>query len=324
MISLLHHDSGRRSGRRISIPASFITPTLLRLLLLLHTNTTTTLLRGVASYSIGSSDNTWTYHCPNQKSTSRLSAIASWQTLSASNGNVDEVGDIEYYKSQAEQLRNEIEQFEQQKRRDNEIFQQQQNELLNQQKQLQDRYSAIVPILKPDGTTVMERCMFTPIRTDETSYITTIESDLPLGIIIGEVTNDDRNLDDGDDNNNNPAPQQVQRVVPYIVIDEIAPHSHGERNDLRVGDILHACTACKVDMELPTWQLLLGGIGRPKTNRYMHSIGTTVTASSGGASPTILETTMNAIASNRLDPEQRPILLVVERRLLLVVERRLL
>ena len=42
----------------------------------------------------------------------------------------------------------------------------------------------------------------------------------------------------------------------------------------------------------------------------------TAATSGGSASPTILETTMNAIASNRLDPEQRPILLVVERRLL--------
>lgn len=271
-------------------------------------HTTPTSLRCVTSYSIGSSAHAWTYRYTTPRSASRISVITSLQTLAASNGNVDD-GDIEYYKSQAEQLRNEIEEFEQQKRRDNEIYQQQQNDILNQQKQLQDRYSAIVPILKPDGTTVMERCTFTPIRTDETSSITTIESDLPLGIIIGEVTTDDSNQEDND-----PAPPQIRRV-PYIVIDEIAPHSHGERNDLRVGDILHACTACKVDMELPTWQLLLGGIGRPKTNRYMHSIGTTANGSgSRSAAPTILGTTMNAIASNRLDPEQRPILLVIERR----------
>jgi hypothetical protein len=259
-----------------------------------------TVLLIMPSYSFGfvrSTICTWTYTA--SPCTLRFSS-------SSSDGSNNIEDDVEYYRNQAEQLRNEIAQFEQQKSRDNELRQQEQNDILNQEKQLQDRYSAIVPILKPDGTTVMERCTFTPIYTDGTSFITTIESDLPLGIIIGEVTSTDTTNEENDTNT------ILQQRVPYIAIDEMSPNSNGEINGLQTGDIIHACTACKVDMELPTWQLLLGGIGRPKTNRYMHSVVSDGTLRSRSSS--LLEQTMNAIASNRFDPEQRPILLVIERR----------
>jgi hypothetical protein len=252
--------------------------------------------------------NAWTY--TSRRATPMKTTLTSLQSSSSNSNN----NDIEFYKSQAEQLRNEIEQFEQQKRRDNELYQQQQNDILQQQKQVQDRYSAMVPILKPDGTTIMERCTFTPIYTDGTSYITTVESELPLGILIGEVTTNDTPNDNENNTFNNNASTTLPRRAPYIVIDEIAPNSNGEICGLLMGDIIHACTACKVDMELPTWQLLLGGIGRPKTNRYMHSVGHGVVGDGAPSTSTILENTMNAIASNRIDPEQRPILLVIERR----------
>jgi hypothetical protein len=57
------------------------------------------------------------------------------------------------------------------------------------------------------------------------------------------------------------------------------------------------------NQEQPTWQLLAGGIGRPKTMRYMFSTD---------YKP--FELVMEAIASNRMDPEGRSVLLVVERR----------
>lgn len=284
----------RRGGRRVS-SAFIVQLTLLPVLQILCL---------LSSLSFGSTRAyAWTYTSSSTRTSSRK-AFNTFRYFSSSNdNNIDD--NVESYRNQAEQLRNEIEQFEQQKRRDNELYQQQQNDILSQQKELQDRYSATVPILKPDGTTVMERCTFTPIYTDGMSYITTIESDLPLGILIGEVTTTDTTAKD--DNDATMTLQQQQQRVPYIVVDEVASNSNGEINGVQMGDIIHACTACKVDMELPTWQLLLGGIGRPKTNRYMHS-------NSSSRSPSILEPTMNAIASNRFDPEQRPILLVIERR----------
>ena len=32
---------------------------------------------------------------------------------------------------------------------------------------------------------------------------------------------------------------------------------------VRKGDVVRATTACKMAMSTPTWQLMLGGIGRP-------------------------------------------------------------
>jgi hypothetical protein len=211
----------------------------------------------------------------------------------------------QYYIEQANRLRIEIEILEQQKQNTQRIEEQKRQEEDSLAILVRDRYSAILPILKPDGTTIMERCTFTPTHEDGASFITTFESMLPLGIIIGEAT---RTITDSDGST---------RSRPYIVIDDMSSMSHGEQCGLQVGDILHACTACKVDMELPTWQLLLGGIGRPKTNRYMYAIDT-ASQQQVGQSPynpnnQLLDNTMNAIASNRMDPEQRPILLVIER-----------
>jgi hypothetical protein len=225
--------------------------------------------------------------------------------------------DIEYLKNQAEQLRNEIAQFEEEKRRNNALYEQQQNDILKEQQQLQERYSVMVPILKPDGTTVVERCTFTPVYKDGTTYITTIESDLPLGIIIGEVMTGTTNEVENDGTSTSTTTINNNKVYTGITIYDVSPNSNGAIHGLRPGDIIHACTACKVDMELPTWQLLLGGIGRPKTNRYMYSVGQRNDddgTSSSRPRSSLLEQTMNAIASNRLDPEQRPILLVIERR----------
>jgi hypothetical protein len=55
-------------------------------------------------------------------------------------------------------------------------------------------------------------------------------------------------------------------------------------------------------MEQPTWQLIVGGIGRPKTMRFIFSTD---------FKP--FEQVMNALASNRMDPDERPVILVVER-----------
>ena len=64
---------------------------------------------------------------------------------------------------------------------------------------------------------------------------------------------------------------QHEDMVGLTTVDEIAPGSNAELAGVKVGDLLRACTACQVTMEQPTWQLMAGGIGRPKTTRMMYS-----------------------------------------------------
>jgi hypothetical protein len=155
--------------------------------------------------------------------------------------------------------------------------------LQQEQEALRDRYSALIPILKPDGSVSEERCDFAPrFRTQKTvsSYITVCEAFLPLGIILGES----------------------EEYPGMTVVDEVADGSNGQDGGIQVGDMVRACTACRVEMTAPTWQLLVGGIGQPKTVRFMYLIDNRP-----------FEEVMEAVASNRMDPESRPVLLVVER-----------
>jgi hypothetical protein len=232
-------------------------------------------------------------YAPRSKRSYLLRRSVSSSSSNGSNGS-DELplsNDAQYFKDQAERLREEIAALERAKQTALELEAQQQRADNRAAAELRDRYSVVVPILKPDGATVWESCRFTPIHPLGTSTIVTVESPLPLGILIGEAVTE---------------VEEPSKNRSYIVIDEVSPDSFGAQSGLQVGDILHACTACQVEMELPTWQLLLGGIGRPKTVRYMHSVSTSMAGRR-------LETTMEAIASNRMDPEQRPILLVMER-----------
>ena len=87
------------------------------------------------------------------------------------------------------------------------------------------------------------------------------------------------------------------------VVDEVGEGSNGEAAGLKIGDLVRAFTACKVEMEMPTWQILAGGIGIPKTKRFMYS-----------ADGRPFEEVMDAIASNRQDRDERPVLFVVERK----------
>jgi len=192
--------------------------------------------------------------------------------------------DVQRLKETAEQLRLEVSQFEQakqeQERQEQAIIDQE----LAERQALRQTYAATVPILKPDGTTVEEQVDFPPYHPKEPtpqSYITVMEADLPLGVILGE----------SDD------------FPGAVSVDEVAPESNGAQAGLQVGDLIRACTACRMQMEQPAWQLMAGGIGRPKLFRFMYSIDNQV-----------FEETMEAIASNRLDPSGRPVLLVVERK----------
>jgi hypothetical protein len=181
--------------------------------------------------------------------------------------------DGEQLRSRAKKLRDEIDSFEQKKRlAELAILRREEDEQALEQIK-RERYSALVPILKPDGSTSEERCEFMPRwREDCVSFICIVESELPIGVILGE-----------------------SELFPgFVSVDDVG---------LQVGDLVQAFTACRMEMDRPSWQLMVGGIGRPRTVRFMYS-----------ADNRPFEEVLNAVGSNRMDPQARPVLIVVERR----------
>ncbi len=187
---------------------------------------------------------------------------------------------VENLLKQAEKLRKEVNIFEQKKENENEAARQIQRGIDQQKQSAYLRYSAEVPILKSDGSEVMERVQFMPRLKGNKSKIITVQAPLPLGLILGES----------------------EEMPGLTVVDEIAEGSHAGAAGVKVGDVLRACTACQMMMETPTWQLMAGGIGRPKTSRLMFSTD---------GKP--FEEVMEALISNRMDPNERPAWLVLER-----------
>lgn len=181
---------------------------------------------------------------------------------------------------QAEKLRKEVSQFEQKKEKEAKEIRREEAKVAQEKQNEYMRYSAEVPILKGDGSEVMERVQFLPRLKGNKSNIIVVQAALPLGLILG----------------------QSEELPGLTTVDDIAEGSNGENAGVKIGDILRACTACQVSMEMPTWQLMAGGIGRPKTSRMMFS-------TDGKA----FEEVMDALVSNQMDPNERPAWLVLER-----------
>lgn len=151
----------------------------------------------------------------------------------------------------------------------------------NQEKQdIRNRYAVTIPILKGDGEIVMEQVDFPPRIPGGKSKVFAYQSSLPLGLILGEH----------------------ESIPGAVSVDETAPDGNGKIAGIQEGDVLRAVTACQATMETPTWQLIVGGIGQPKTKRFMFS-----------TDGVPFEEVMDAVASNRMDPEGRDVWLVVER-----------
>lgn len=191
--------------------------------------------------------------------------------------------EAEKLKEQARKLREEIEIFQKEKDTMKEEERQKIQSELDEREAYIEKYSAVIPILKPDGKTVQERVQFPPRLKDQQqqdSNIIVCEAYLPLGIILGES----------------------ETQAGMTVVDEVAAGSNGGASGVQVGDIVRAFTACRVEMDQPLWQVMAGGIGRPKTMRFMY-----------GSDGKPFEQVMEAIGSNRMDPEGRPVIIVIER-----------
>jgi len=199
----------------------------------------------------------------------------------------DSSSDANTLREKADRLRREVTEFEDSKREKERSDQKARDEILEKKQDERLRYSVVIPILKGDGSTEMERVDFKPRLTEAgdgtsspSSVVLAVEAPLPLGIILGE-----------------------DETLPGAVrVDEVVGDGNGAAAGVRVGDLLRACTACQVTMEMPTWQIMAGGIGRPKTSRMMFSTD---------GRP--FEEVMEAVGSNRIDPEERPAWLVLER-----------
>ncbi|KAL7536261.1 hypothetical protein ACHAXR_007029 [Thalassiosira sp. AJA248-18] len=211
------------------------------------------------------------------------SAIRVRQPLFSSNNN-DDTNDL---LEKARKLRQEVSAIESSKleiQKENDAKEQEQQaierEAQMQKNQQRMRYSAEVPILKDMGDEVMERVDFPPRLKGGKSRIVAVQAPLPLGLVLG---------------------QEVS--MPGLTsVDEVAPDGNGASVGIKQGDIVRAITACQTTMETPTWQLLAGGIGQPKTKRFIYSVD---------GRP--LEEVLDAIGSNRMDVQGRDVWLVLER-----------
>lgn len=202
------------------------------------------------------------------------------QTRIITRGGKNDNDNAESLLKKAEKLRSEVNKIEQEKAKEREESRVIQQKLETENRNQYLRYSAEVPILKSDGSEVMERVQFLPRLKGKKSKIITIQAALPLGLILGESN----------------------ELPGLTTVDEINEGSNAELAGVMVGDLLRACTACQVSMEMPTWQLMAGGIGRPKTSRMMFSTD---------GKP--FEEVMEALVSNKMDPKGRPVWLVLER-----------
>jgi C-terminal processing protease CtpA/Prc len=89
----------------------------------------------------------------------------------------------------------------------------------------------------------------------------------------------------------------------FVKVVEVAAGSNSEKAGVLEGDLLRAATAVQMQMSTPTWQLLVGGIGQPKSLRFMYT-----------CDQRPFEEVMDALGSNRMDGAARPVVLAIERR----------
>mmetsp|Transcript_13469 Transcript_13469/g.41691 ORF Transcript_13469/g.41691 Transcript_13469/m.41691 type:complete len:194 (+) Transcript_13469:182-763(+) len=147
--------------------------------------------------------------------------------------------------------------------------------------------SVVLPIARPDWSVEPTECFFAPRTKRAGVELKAFDVAVPCGVI----------LEERDD----------ESGAPIVVVGAVGDQSNAAAAGVLPGDILRATTAVKQQMELPTWQILAGGIGRPKTFRFVFGCDL------DGQPQRTFEDVLGAVGSNRLDPEGRPAVLVVER-----------
>ena len=91
-----------------------------------------------------------------------LSESSSLLRLSSSSPSSEEQEEARRLQAKAEQLRQEIASIEQVRDKEAEEERQQEEAIVQEKKERRNRYSAVIPILKGDGRTVMEQVDFPP------------------------------------------------------------------------------------------------------------------------------------------------------------------
>lgn len=137
----------------------------------------------------------------------------------------------ERLREDARKLRAEIEEYEKRKQDIAMIERENIEAELKARQKIIDRYSVVVPVLKADGTTVNETIQFPPMLEESSgrtgsSKILLCEAAFPLGILLGEH----------------------QQLEGMTTVDEVVAGSNGELAGIKEGDLLRACTACKVEL----------------------------------------------------------------------------
>jgi hypothetical protein len=161
---------------------------------------------------------------------SRLDASNSPSDFSISNqDNQLQSKEAERLREEARRLRQEVEEFEM-KKVATEVAER--KEVQAKLDALVNQYSVVVPILKPDGTTVEEKVQFSPKLEDMSgisggsSTVILCQAPLPLGILLGEH----------------------ERLEGMTAVVEVFAGSNGDKAGILEGDLLRACTACKIEM----------------------------------------------------------------------------
>ena len=126
---------------------------------------------------------------------------------------------------------------------------------------------------------------------DTASELLRFDLPLPMGMVI-EVCDEE----DGEE-------EEVEVYAQSRVrVGEVLDGGSAVTGGVKAGDIVRAVTAVQMKMDQPLWQLVGGGIGRPKAVRFMYTTD---------GKP--FEEVMGAIQSNNQDAGGRPAVVVIER-----------
>lgn len=90
----------------------------------------------------------------------------------------------------------------------------------------------------------------------DASRLLSVRLDMPLGMLLEE---------DG----GSTADDAAATLAP--VVGELLDGGSASSGGVCVGDLLRATTAVKMGMSYPTWQLMLGGVGKPKLQKVLYS-----------------------------------------------------